>query len=196
MHRRIYSLGTVERKAGRPMTIVAANEGRQADGIDLRMENADLARYLANPVLGYGHSYWGRDELPIGRATSTTVEGAQLLIVPEFDKDDEFAQVVERKLRSGYLNAVSVGFDAHDVDDLGVPGRWELFEVSVVPLPMDAGALVASRSHGCPRCAHLAAAPAPAVEPAPPVEPSRHNVADRRSQLIRADARVLLGGSR
>ena len=77
MHRRIYSLGTVERKAGRPMTIVAANEGRQADGIDLRMENADLARYLANPVLGYGHSYWGRDELPIGRATSTTVEGAR-----------------------------------------------------------------------------------------------------------------------
>lgn len=196
MHRRIYSLGTVERKAGRPMTIVAANEGRQADGIDLRMENADLARYLANPVLGYGHSYWGRDELPIGRATSTTVEGAQLLIVPEFDKDDEFAQVVERKLRSGYLNAVSVGFDAHDVDDLGVPGRWELFEVSVVPLPMDAGALVASRGHGCPRCAHLTAAPDTTVEPAPPAEPSRNHAADRRSQLIRADARVLLGGSR
>lgn len=194
MQRRVYVHGTVERKAGKPMRIVAANEGRQADGIDLRMIGADLGRYLTNPIIGYGHDYWGREGLPIGRAVSTAVEDTQLLIEPEFDQDDPFAVQVERKLRAGYLNAVSIGFDVYDVDDLGVPARWELFETSVVPIPMDAAALVASRSHpaACPRCAHQAATPAAA-----PVRQQTENrgATRRRSQLIRARARVLLEGA-
>jgi hypothetical protein len=186
MRHRTY--GTIERKAGAPMRIVAANEGKQADGIDLRMIGADLGRYLANPVIGYGHEYWGRNQLPIGRAATTTVEGAQLLVEPEFDQDDEFAVEVERKLRAGYLNAVSIGFDVHDLGEDGVPARWELFEVSVVPLPMDPAALVAARgaaeSSPCPQCV------------------AKHE-ADRadfrqRSQLARARHRVRqpLGGAR
>lgn len=191
MHRRVYSFGLVERKASKPLRIVAANEGRLADGIDLRMERADLTRYLANPIIGYGHDYWGRDQLPIGRAAATVIDGAQLLIEPEFDQDDEFAVAVERKLRAGYLNAVSIGFDVHDVDELGVPGRWEMFETSVVPIPMDAAALVAARADRglCPGCL---AAPGPA----PAAGPSRSDGAGRRrSQLIRARARVLLEGA-
>ncbi len=192
MHRRVYVHGLVERKAGKPMRIVAANEGRQADGIDLRMENADLARYTSNPVVGYGHDYWGRESLPIGRAVSTVIEGTQLLIEPEFDQDDEFAVAVERKLRAGYLNAVSIGFDVHDVDELGVPARWELFETSVVPLPMDAAALVASRAAGCPHCTSGAVVPVRAL---PESQTVRDVAARRRSQLIRARARVLLEGA-
>lgn len=188
MYRRVYSHGLVERKAGKPMRIVAANEGKQADGIDLRMIGADLGRYLTNPIIGYGHEYWGRDQLPIGRATSTTIEGTQLLIEPEFDQDDAFAVIAERKLRAGYLNAVSVGFDVHDLGEDGVPGRWELFEVSVVPLPMDPAALVAARAAAgadrCPSCASIAAA----------TEPEGDGALRRQSQLIRARARVLLGG--
>lgn len=200
MQRRIYSLGLVERAAGRPMRIVAANEGRQADGIDLRMEHADLGRYLANPVIGYGHDYWGRESLPIGRATTTVIEGTQMFIEPEFDQDDEFAVTIERKLRAGFLNAVSIGFDVHDVDEHGVPARWEMFETSVVPLPMDAAALVASRSHPalCPQCAHGRAVATTAPEPAAAAvtDHTSNGAARRRSQLIRARARVLLKESR
>ncbi|MFE2106645.1 hypothetical protein ACFXAF_12370, partial [Kitasatospora sp. NPDC059463] len=58
----------------------------------------------------------------------------------EFDPDDEFAVTVERKIRAGFLNAVSVGFDAFDIE-AGVPRRWELFETSVVPMPMDPDAV-------------------------------------------------------
>jgi hypothetical protein len=189
MHQRVYVHGMVERAAGKPLRIVAANEGRQADGIDLRMVSADLGRYLANPIIGYGHDYWGREGLPIGRAVSTTVEGAQLLIEPEFDQDDPFAVEVERKLRAGYLNAVSIGFDAHDISDVGIPARWELFETSVVPIPMDAGALVAARADRghCPCCAHQLATPARQTE--------NRGATRRRSQLIRARARRLLEGA-
>ena len=146
--KRVYTHGIIERAGDgdgeKPLRIVAATEGRKADGIDLKMANVDLARYDGNPIIGYGHDYYGRASLPIGRAAKTVVEGKRLMIDPEFDADDEFAVNVERKLRKGYLNAVSIGFDAHDIDEAGVPGRWELFETSVVPLPLDAQALVDS----------------------------------------------------
>jgi HK97 family phage prohead protease len=126
-----------------PIPFVAANEGRMADGLDLRMDTADLGRYTANPVVMYGHDYWGRQALPIGRAPTTRVDGTRLLTDLEFDLGDPFAADVDRKIRGGFLNAVSIGFDAHDIGTDGVPARWELFEISVVPLPMDPGATAA-----------------------------------------------------
>lgn len=131
-----------ESKTTGPIRFVAATEGRKADGIDLRMDRVDLARYKANPVIMYGHDYFGRESLPIGRAEMVKVDGPRLLVDVAFDTDDEFAATVDRKVRSGFLNAMSIGFDAHNVDDDGVPESWELFENSIVPLPMDPNALV------------------------------------------------------
>jgi HK97 family phage prohead protease len=143
------AFGYVDRSAmsaDMPLRVVMASEGRMADGIDLRMAGARLERYQGNPVLGYGHSYIGRDNLPIGRANpnSLKVEGANLAGDIEFDQEDPFAREVERKMRAGYLNAVSVGFEVTDWDPAarGVASGWELTELSVVPVPMDASALV------------------------------------------------------
>lgn len=147
MSKRLYLRGYALRadgqsqEAGGPVPFVLATEGRKADGLDLRMAGLDLARYQANPVLGYGHSYWGREGLPIGRVENARPDGERLLGDLVFDQGDEFAVTVERKIRGGFLNAVSVGFDAHDIGRDGVPARWELFETSVVPLPMDPDAV-------------------------------------------------------
>lgn len=138
-----YALRAADAPDDGPIPFVLATEGRKADGLDLRMDNLDLERYRANPVLGYGHSYWGRDSLPIGRVEDPHVEGDRLVGGLVFDREDEFAATVERKIRGRFLNAVSVGFDAHDIDSGGVPARWELFETSVVPLPMDPDAVAA-----------------------------------------------------
>lgn len=134
-----------------PIRFVAATEGRKADGIDLKMAGAELDRYRGNPVVGYGHSYWGRENLPIGRATEVTVDGDRLLIDVEFDQADEFAVQVERKYRAGFLNAVSIGFDViaweNENDNTwrgGVAEEWVLTELSCVPIPMDADAVVES----------------------------------------------------
>jgi HK97 family phage prohead protease len=148
------ALGFVDRSVlsdDSPLRVVMASEGRQADGIDLRMSGADLSRYRANPVLGYGHSYYGRTNLPIGRVDpgSIAVSGAQLVGELEFDQGDEFAREIERKMRAGYINAVSIGFDVRQWESSdqsywkgGVATKWELSELSVVPVPMDAAALV------------------------------------------------------
>lgn len=148
--------GHVDRAAlreGAPLRVVMASEGRQADGIDLRMSGAQLDRFRGNPVLGYGHSYWGRANLPIGRVVpdSISIDGDRISGDLEFDAADEFARVVERKMRDGYLNAVSIGFEVLEWESEndnywrgGVATKWELSELSVVPVPMDASALVTS----------------------------------------------------
>lgn len=133
-----------------PIRFVAATEGVKADGIDLRMSGAKLDRYRANPIFGYGHQYWSREDLPIGKATSVEVDGSRLLLDVVFDPEDEFARACEKKYRGGYLNACSIGFDVHAWQDGngsywkgGVAESWELTEVSAVPVPMDAEAVVA-----------------------------------------------------
>lgn len=148
------ALGYVDRSAireGDPLRVIMASEGRMADGIDLRMSGADLRRYRANPVLGYGHAYWGRTNLPIGRVDpgSISVDGTTLAGALEFDAGDKFAMEIERKMRGGFINAVSIGFDVLQWESSemdywrgGVATKWELTELSVVPVPMDAAAVV------------------------------------------------------
>lgn len=134
-----------------PIRFIAATEGRKADNIDLRMTGARLDRFRSNPVVGYGHRYWTREDLPIGRGTHASVEDGKLLIDVEFDQDDDFAQRIERKYRSGFMNAVSIGFDVIRWEGGkgsywggGVAEEWEPYELSAVPVPMDGSAVVES----------------------------------------------------
>jgi len=152
--------GHVDRAAvrdGVPLRVIMASEGRQADGIDLRMSGAQLARFRSNPVLGYGHAYYGRTNLPIGRVDpeSITADGSTLSGELAFDAGDEFAVEVERKMRAGYLNAVSIGFEVTEWESEqdsywrgGVATAWTLTELSVVPVPMDANAVVTAGRSG------------------------------------------------
>ncbi|WP_157519037.1 HK97 family phage prohead protease [Herbidospora mongoliensis] len=124
-----------------PIPFVAATAGQKADGLNLQMSGVDLDRYIANPVVMYDHEYWGRDALPIGRAENVRTDGDALRTELVFDLEDEFARTVDRKIRGRFLNAVSIGFGVNNIDDAGVPERWELYEISVVPLPMDPNAI-------------------------------------------------------
>lgn len=137
-------------REGGPLRVVAATEGIKQDGIDLRMSGAQLERFRSNPVVGFGHAYYGRGDLPIGRASNIQVDGARLVMDVEFDQGDDFARTVERKYRDGYLSAFSIGFDVTrwaDGGDYwrgGAAEEWELLELSSVPVPLDAGAVVES----------------------------------------------------
>lgn len=134
-----------------PLQFVMATDGPKGDGIDLRIDGVDLARYRANPIVGYGHCYFGRNDLPIGRAENVDVDGKRLVADVVFDLADDFAAQVDRKYRDGFLNAVSIGFNVTEWEDPkssyynpGVATSWELFELSAVPLPMDPSAVVES----------------------------------------------------
>ncbi len=145
---RLYLRGFAQRAEGEtdgPMRFIVATEGKKADGLDLRMGGLNLDRFRANPVVMYGHDYWGRESLPIGRAENIEVDGPNLMADTIFDPDDEFAQRVEGKYRGGFLNAVSVGFDIRGLDpETGVVDEWEMIEYSAVPVPLDPDAVVES----------------------------------------------------
>lgn len=149
-----YSRAYLDRDASpadKPLRFVMTTEGPKGDGIDLRLAGADLRRFRANPIVGYGHCYYSRNDLPIGKASNIKVADDKMLCDVEFDQGDDFAAKVDRKYRDGFLNAVSIGFnvtqwgeDGGNYRDGGVAEKWELFELSAVPLPMDGNAVVDS----------------------------------------------------
>ena len=120
-------------KPGEPIRFVASTEGVKRDGKNLEAGRWRLENYSKNPVFLWVHDYMGQT-LPIGRATPV-VEGAQLVADVTFDQEDEFARQVESKYRRGFLNAVSVGWDE-------TKEGYELYDISAVPVPGDADALI------------------------------------------------------
>lgn len=124
----------------KPLRFVVATEGRKADGLDLRMDNVDLDRFRANPRVFWMHD-WSES---IGRGDNIEVADGRLLSDAIFDLDHPRGAQADRQYRGGFLDAVSVGFDLHDVDDAGVPARWEPLEFSAVTVPLDADAVLDS----------------------------------------------------
>lgn len=147
----------------RTATFVAATEVgvRTWEGREhLRMAGARLTRFKANPVVLDGHD---RSQVGaiVGRA-DVKVEGRELLAIVTF-ADTARAETAWQLVRGGFLRAVSVGFIPNrertvelrdgETDGVGesmitgpakVVKEWELFEISVVPVPADAGALARS----------------------------------------------------
>lgn len=120
-----------------PIRFIASTEGVKRDGLELKATDWDLDNYRKNPVVLWSHDYWGT-HLPIGRA-DVEVEGASLISTVTFDPEDDFARSIESKIRRGFLNTVSVGWDTHRD---GTATRNELLDISVVPVPGDPDALV------------------------------------------------------
>ncbi|HUU31491.1 MAG TPA: HK97 family phage prohead protease, partial [Phycisphaerae bacterium] len=156
----VRAIDPVQRRA----TFVAATQnGVQAWDYDdwgpiteyLIVSGADLSRYVRNPVILDTHN---RDEASavVGNA-AIRVEGTDLVAEVKF-ADTQRALDVWKLVEGGYLRALSVGFvqtesqklgEGETADVAGVtfvgPARlvtsWELYEISVVPVPADPDAL-------------------------------------------------------
>ena len=137
--RAYYERADDEDDDSKPLPFIASTEGVKGDGFDLRADSWDLSRFKRNNLVLWGHDFFG-DRLPIGKADAK-VDGKLLRADITFDPDDEFAQQVARKYRNGFLNAVSVSWDAID-------GKNHLLEISAVPIPMDPDALMERQKRG------------------------------------------------
>lgn len=161
-------------------TISTATPDREGDSVSV--EGWDLAAYMRNPVVLWGHD---GHSLPIGRCVEIGVEGEALVATVEFLPADvpergAFAEAVLRMLRDGFLSAVSVGFRPleYDVatsrqgeDDWWAPLnfiRQELLEFSVVSIPCNPEALIDPAERRVPQA--TPAVPAAVAEPVPAPE--------------------------
>lgn len=121
-----------------PIRFVASTEGVKRDGRALDMGRWRLENYRRNPVVLWAHAYSGPVP-PIGRA-EVTLDAERRMLVADvtFDEGDAFAREIERKIRAGFLNAVSVGWqDVREEQEV----YYDLLDVSVVPVPADPQAL-------------------------------------------------------
>ena len=110
-----------------------------------------LDSFKKNPVLLWAHDY---TLPPVGKVGACVVEGGKLKAkaVEFIDRElSEFAWSIGQMYRKGFLNAVSVGFAPQEFApcETGFEfKRQELLELSAVPVPANANALVEARSLG------------------------------------------------
>lgn len=196
-----------------PLRVVAATEGKKADGLDLRMDRVRLDRWRSNPVVLLEHFPMtvSADMLAsIGRADDIDVEGDALKADVTFDTGSKLGREIDRQYREGFMHAFSIGFDTGEVDSRGVPEWWEPVELSAVPIPMDSDALVEDGRDQVVTMARAVLGDAdvaerlrvalmpPAPEPAPEPEPDegreydddtpRLRLAERRLRLVETEA--------
>lgn len=124
-----------ERKQDGVHVFVATTGGAKRDGLALDMSKGTFDNYLRNPVFLWAHDYQGRT-LPIGKTVRLVTSKTKWRAHVVFDQEDEFARQVERKYDEGYLSAVSVGWMNQE------DGTWDLLDISAVPVPGDADALM------------------------------------------------------
>lgn len=147
----------------RTAEFVAATESgvRGYSGMEyLRMSGARLARFRRNPVVLDTHN---RSEVgAILGSAAVRVEGRELFTTVTFAETAR-AETAWQLVKAGHLRAVSVGFipnrartvelrdgetdgegEARITGPAKIIKEWELFEISVVPVPADAAAVARS----------------------------------------------------
>lgn len=150
-------LGIEARLAGtaaedRSVDVVASTGAIDSYDSILEQDSWRLERYLANPVVLYGHQ--GR-ELPIGHASNVRIEDgalrARLHLVSA--AANPLAEQVWQSIKQKSLRAVSVGFipntirfEKRDGREVMVLADNELMEISVVPVPANPEALAQLRA--------------------------------------------------
>lgn len=109
-------------------------------------DGIDLANYLANPIVLYGHCYSGLESIPVGRATSLEIvhEGDRKSLKAQWqwqaDDVTPLISAVRKSWERGFLNTVSIGFMPGEYDGNTIKTS-QLLEFSVVPVPANPQAL-------------------------------------------------------
>lgn len=133
-------------EASRSFWAVASTEAKDFSGDIMHADGWILDRFLANPVIPWGHDY---DQPPVARAIEVKIEASKLMVKIQFPTAEEYAyaDTIFRLYKGGYLRAFSVGFNPVEFKNLPDGGReyfkQELLEISCVTLPDNQEALIA-----------------------------------------------------
>lgn len=111
-------------------TFILSDESLNSYGFWIKTSGIDLKQFKRNPVMLFNHSRpWRgtKDELlPIGIWVNIRIEDGALKADAAFDKDDEFAAEIARKVESGVIRMCSVGIEVtEDTEDVNMlkPGQ-------------------------------------------------------------------------
>ena len=143
----------------RILDFVISTGAKDRYGDVVRPTGLKKRNFRRNPVVLWAHEYYG---LPIAKSLREMREGKEVKGSAEFIDATlyEFADTVFRFYRSGFLNAVSIGFQPikkkvikdEDDPDSWWPKydfvEWDLLEYSAVPVPANPEAIIDAKSAG------------------------------------------------
>jgi hypothetical protein len=144
----------------RTITFIASDNSVDRHGTVLSVHKWKMDNFNDNPIIGWQHNVYGDalcgDPSPdsiIGKGR-TYIEGERLMVDVTFEdaENNPLAEKIFNKVRSGILNAVSVGFIELEEGEMGQMdlgqdpevyyfGDVELLEISVVSIPSNPKAL-------------------------------------------------------
>jgi len=132
--------GYVKNKEAEIITVVASTSSKDRMGESINADGWLLDNFKKNPVLLWAHR---ADQLPIGRVLKVYTEGNSLIAETAF-ADHPFAREVEKMVKGGFINAVSVGFkpEKYDETDASIVKEQTLLELSYVNVPANEESLV------------------------------------------------------
>lgn len=122
---------------------VIVNSGQMdRDNEVLDIKGGNFENFLDKPVVIFAHQY---DQPTIGKALSVwTDDQGQLRAMIKFATNEyEFANTVYKLMVGGYMPAISIGFrvlpdgEVMMADGTKMFTRWEMLEISVVPIGAD-----------------------------------------------------------
>lgn len=139
----------------RVVTFIASTDAVDSYGERILQTGWDMTRFLAHPVIPFGHDYWS---LPVGKSVRTqVVNGAletDIQIAPA--EANPLAENIWQCLLAGVPLGVSVGFyplewhyeTLQDGSQMRIYDKCELIEISVVTVPSNPEALQKSITEG------------------------------------------------
>lgn len=102
-------------------TFVLSEESVNSYGFRVLTAGIDLTNFEKNPIMLWNHtrSYSDKNNviLPIGKWENIRVEEGALKADAVFDKEDEFAASISRKVDKGMINMCSIGFEITEESD-------------------------------------------------------------------------------
>lgn len=92
---------------------VISDENLNNSGFWISTSGIDIKQFKKNPIMLWMHKRpygWDKNEpLPIGHWENIRKEGSQLLADAVFDQNDEFAKMIENKVKTGVIRMASPG---------------------------------------------------------------------------------------
>lgn len=127
--------------------MIASTPGVDRDKDRVLPFGADLTNFAKNPIMMFGHNYEDPWSI-IGRAADTMVGADGVRFRPELRQpanDADPMNIIRLLWEQDLLRAASIGFNPTEWKENEFGGRdftrWELLEISLVPIPANADAL-------------------------------------------------------